>query len=80
MSKIDIRVEMSNIAKKANSIGGTTALENEVHFLKHWRDKATGHSELFDDYNQKIMAARWKLAACRELDKEYNSLKKKLKN
>lgn len=78
MSKIDLRMEMKALAKKANSIGGTTALENEVHFLKHWRDKATGHSELYDDYNQKLMAARWKLAACKEFDREYASLKKKL--
>lgn len=70
VSIMDLRNSANAITLRINSLGGVRVLKNEIVMLKHHRERLLGNDYLVADYDSQILAKRWLLNECGELESE----------
>ena len=63
-----IRKEANSLSIQINKLGGSRVLRNDLSMLDYHRNKCSDNASVVADYDQKIMAKRWALHECSELE------------
>ena len=63
-----MRREAHSLSIQINELGGSRVLRNDLHSLNCHRDRCAERPDIVADYDQQIMAKRWALHECSELE------------
>tara|TARA_A200000159_G_scaffold136287_1_gene135834 strand:- start:422 stop:667 length:246 start_codon:yes stop_codon:yes gene_type:complete len=63
-----MREEANSLSIQINKLGGSRVLRNELFMLGFHRNKCSDHASVVADYDQRIMAKKWALQECLELE------------
>ena len=63
-----MRKEANSLSIQINKLGGSRVLRNELAMLDFHRHKCSANASAVADYDQKIMAKKWVLQECSELE------------
>jgi hypothetical protein len=63
-----MRKEVKDLSYQINKLGGSRVLRNELAMLDCHRNRCRDYASVVADYDQKIMAKKWVLQECSELE------------
>jgi hypothetical protein len=63
-----MRREANSLSIQINKLGGSRVLRNDLFMLDYHRNKCSDNASVVADYDQKIMAKKWVLQECSELE------------
>lgn len=70
VSIMDLRALANAITLRINSLGGVRVIKNEIVMLKYHRERLLGNDSLVANYDSQLLAKRWILNECGELESE----------
>ena len=63
-----MRKEANSLSIQINKLGGSRVLRNDLSMLDFHRNKSSDNASVVADYDQRIMAKKWALHECSELE------------
>ena len=63
-----MRKEVKDLSYQINKLGGSRVLRNDLFMLDYHRNKCSDYASVVADYDQKILAKKWALQECSELE------------
>ena len=73
-----MRKEAHSLSIQINKLGGSRVLRNDLTMLDYHRNKCSDNALVVADYDQQIMAKRWALHECSELEAVRSELYKEI--
>ena len=73
-----MRKEAHSLSIQINKLGGSRVLRNDLTMLDYHRNKCSDNASVVADYDQQIMAKRWALHECSELEAVRSELYKEI--
>ena len=67
-SESAMRKEVNSLSIQINKLGGSKVLRNDLFMLDYHRNACSSNASVVADYDQRIMAKKWALHECSELE------------
>ena len=71
---MDLKQAVNDISVKINNLGTVRVLKNDLLMLNYHRKSCSGNPTVTADYDNRILAKRWKLQECKELERERDAI------
>jgi hypothetical protein len=74
VSIMDLRASANEMTLRINKLGGVRVIKNEIVMMEHVRTQCSDSPVVVADYDNRILAKRWVLNECEELERERDAV------
>ena len=71
---IDLKNKINDLSIRINKLGGVRVIKNDLAMLNYHRERLLDNPDLVADYDNQILAKRWTLSECKELEIERDAV------